>query len=1300
MSIKNLILELTNCLLPNFNTQEIAKKLTQFQDEITVQLFEHLETPEIISSLEEIWSAIFSIYAQSQTSIRIVVSKVCGAFLFKLTSFFPDELEVSLVHSIKKTTPSVHSKSGILIFASLEYILHYTSPPFIRSIVRTTPIIELITDNEVLNSEHISDLMENFPIKDSSWFESLLKEFSSKISQTQNSRMIIKVIAAIILHSPNDLFKIFLSIFPLNPFNISIISYVLHNSKQPIDQSKIDFSATISYCLTNIDKEDQSTSFYDNCLQILSVINNLNIEIDPNDQNCLVFTWKLIDASDDHNVLKELQQSIHYLHLIKRPTFFSLPIPETLLKIDQHDSFLMFSTKCNTLGKYSSLFPKKEYFELFLSYINRPYDNFVSSALGGLSKCINQFIQIYGEGLYREIILTHPHSWFHASDILKLIKSTNISNLSKFTARVVTSTLISFCFDKNEKLAGESLEFLPSIITMDSYEYAISCLLQHLKTFDDFIIERFLQALNLLLEKFPLSSQTDWVLHFLVEYISFSSFLGNEVALAFQVFTNAKFSSKIIIDLARIIFHSGYEFISGKEWGFNNLHNISNISIFDVNIHVKEWMKNHLFDLLTEPVPNNLILKAPLTYLFSLPIHSKDDSINEIDLTVQEILEIVDHFFFLYPVECTDYFVSRYLTFPTDIFYSFFGTIDEKLKFISDPLIQAKWMKIALSIPDYQETETIFENIKAFFIVIALDHFQNSKLENSEIDAIFAEYIAKNYKSEFFIVQSKFSELSNVSKISLINSLKNIGPTAIQFLLKAFPEISSYPTSNSIQQELTQNQNTINFQQDLITKSFSLNSNSQTFTIEQAIQTENLYFIKEAILKEQCSDIFMKIRGIPDNLAEKISNILSELNLDVIPLTKVSTYLRSPWRSLALSTISKHFSEFFHQTFNEHLKKSEILDLCSSIVQNGNYKNIIDYGLSEFPKINSLKRSFVILRLLSVAIESHVSSNKNTKDILLSIMNNFNQENEIDLYELGRLIYFSSEHIDIPISILAQLRNPIFLNILPCRLVLVHSNGTTKEDDIYIYNKLMSGHPSLKMKGMLFLEDGCDDEKNLKCLIESDFLMPIIGQFNAEILWKMSQTCKSQVLRSVCSQRLQSAAGISFNSPAFTLACRHIDNLSMNAVDQILQVTDSIDCFDIAIHSINSFLRKISYEDQNLVLMDKALLWLSAHPYSHYQTHCLNQWSHLLHNILGPQTQLSILCCQFLPRIQQFYAILCEIAVTIKEIRDSKDNSVAEYLSMAKEMIQNPEQQQALANLMNEGQEEETVRNYIKDFSL
>ncbi|OHT13931.1 hypothetical protein TRFO_15829 [Tritrichomonas foetus] len=723
--MKAIVRRLVEGTSPDKSPHDITASLSLFQQEINIHKLYSAEEDQIDLLLKTIWTQLLTCSASQNVSVRVAAYTATSNFLLKLMPYYP--LKMRTTFSDVAIQFSGESQNSLLLIASFAFISHFISPANVDDFLSATPIFHHFITNECISSDHLSNIIHNLDSHLSNdWFKNLLLAFIN-LNNHNPSRHITKAVSALIQKNPDVLMKEIL-IYDNNwsPAQLSLISYVMTSVNFDLDT--LDLLKTEVAAFECLKKEGSSMTEIDDALAILSLKSKsfkINVkkveegfEIDLENYGKIIF--------NDEKAMK-------------RASFYMLPLPKEYLIPKENDSPTIIGTKFKTIGNlikdFNQIIDVETEIDLFDSYCTSEYNDTVSSCLQCLAICVNTLIMNCKthklSRLLRRVLFNKTTSWFHAFDILRVIRSIKpefiplVFGESGFKS--VIQLVTGFCMHMNDDLSRCSFDTITELTSKETFREVTEYVSQNIDFFNAFSIQKNLLILGRLISKHYKEDRSHlfWLFNAVLESIDYHLYDVDVMTSIFHFFSffnlstipiniitplmkiaTAIYSSTILVWAKNETYVPRDDEIKGKYFEIIRKHlSKKRIEIIQANSYDYRLHFVHLYSVM------NFLLSLPLSLFLT-----------------SNTVNLFKYCFKLFPLECSRYLVQRIQSFNENDRLQIINDSYIYLEAVSDVTVHAIWCQILLQL-NYKNTKSkLVSNI--FKLMIKEASYFAEKYEN------------------------------------------------------------------------------------------------------------------------------------------------------------------------------------------------------------------------------------------------------------------------------------------------------------------------------------------------------------------------------------------------------------------------------------------------------------------------------------------------------------------------------------------------------------------------------------------
>lgn len=234
-------------------------------------------------------------------------------------------------------------------------------------------------------------------------------------------------------------------------------------------------------------------------------------------ETCDISTSKSFDNLSDSIPLPEMiehieppapeTQTFDYTQFLSIPLFFSLPLPYDMIlpKDDDSSSILTakFKSIANRFDDPNDICDVSSIIEMLFHRCAYEYNDLVSAVLQCLEICVNTFIQNAKTRLLthllRRILFVKPVSWYHAQDILRVIRKINRKSIpilfGPTGTKDIFKVIIGFAMNPNDQLSQSSQECIIDMVDNTNFHDAVNVVLEDIDLFSPISVRKHLHIL-------------------------------------------------------------------------------------------------------------------------------------------------------------------------------------------------------------------------------------------------------------------------------------------------------------------------------------------------------------------------------------------------------------------------------------------------------------------------------------------------------------------------------------------------------------------------------------------------------------------------------------------------------------------------------------------------------------------------------------------------------------------------------------------------------------------------------------
>lgn len=465
--------------------------------------------------------------------------------------------------------------------------------------------------------------------------------------------------------------------------------------------------------------------------------------------------------------LREKESAVLSVSLFKgTPGFYLLPLPmKPFLVPDKNDSASVLVAKMTNIALQISdeneIQDIEEKIKFLDQYSQGGYDNVVSACLQSLTLCVNSLIMNTTSSvlpqMLRRLLFANTVSWFHASDILRVVQAIRVDLIpmlfGKNSLKELLELLLGFAMNPNSQLRGESRKVIHDMVTKDNVDSVIQIVIANIDYYLPMSLQVHLGILTDVMRRFKDTrlDMINFVSHLIFEV---SDFYADDIytmssILEFMSLIDLKAHevSEIVplLNFATPIVRAGISFLTGwtcrSEWlpyyeMISRFVTSNSVEIISEGAHVYRERYRCIY--------------AAVVFLLALPK-------NLVDMRVHQ--EICERLYRFFPDEITDYLLYKQKRIQAKKRIKMIDRHISKLDFVKSSSVHAKWCEIFVRNSESLMTPELSRCIEKL-LRTALWYMDNpSKASVGEL-VQFAQFIVEKDRANYKVVLKMVYSLS------------------------------------------------------------------------------------------------------------------------------------------------------------------------------------------------------------------------------------------------------------------------------------------------------------------------------------------------------------------------------------------------------------------------------------------------------------------------------------------------------------------------------------------------------------
>ncbi|OHT04979.1 hypothetical protein TRFO_27427 [Tritrichomonas foetus] len=809
-------------LNPSTSNNDVNKILYNFQHQVNAFVFTRYKIVDVPEIFRNIWKLLLTTAGNQSSTTRLASYRATGAFLTRVTPYYPAIIHESFSDVTMLVTIDV--KSSAIIASSFAFISTYIAAPSLPKFLNSTPVFHHFSSNDPAFSEHLAVIISNLGHLGTEWLKNLLHFFLERIEESQ-SRYLIRAVSAIIGHDPKLYIQLILEWMENKSKNfINLFSFLIAGHQKEIVDIDLFPVAKSSALLIGEGKANFTDT--DSAFQILSTHSNyFNVNVHDNNDGTINIAVHQTKPSNRHcpntdtpnnngdesNEVVEIKFEIS--KVLQRPSFYMMKLPMDYLRPKEDDSVLVLGAKFKSLAAYSE-FNTTDVFNIYEPYFLQNYNETVSTVIQGTALCINRFLtEIPPErlaGPLRKVLFAKTVSWYHSFDILRVIKEVNprlfISKLGRNFFVELLKCLIDFCFCENDSLSSQSITVLTNLTTKANFDIVIQTVVEKSEFFDPLLLRRAVLTVCSIIQKVFDNFRNFYDIQASFTPLKASKSEQNNSAIS-NVWSQSNlcgFLNVVNEDKNDTLLNSSMlkmfaeNLVEAAPIYMENLTVISEIlKFFSIYYYEKEKLNDIInaalcIAMASVEVISGQEVKYPFTvtdFQFYRAIVEQDifnrnsDIITEANNDYKAIItplrnalmcvfkytSVDDGIFIsnishqLFPVECSRYYYQKWNSVSDSQRDKILKNIHNFLSFVSDERVHIEWCKICLKVEDVDIDER-YKKVLDFLKDMAIYYLNNTVGTDPQIAAAYIRYLINiKYEGNMEIILKYLKNIQNIS---------------------------------------------------------------------------------------------------------------------------------------------------------------------------------------------------------------------------------------------------------------------------------------------------------------------------------------------------------------------------------------------------------------------------------------------------------------------------------------------------------------------------------------------------------
>jgi hypothetical protein len=170
--MESLIREIDRALAED-NPRETTQILLRIRDKVNWQLLRQDPPDSQDSSFQKLWRFLLFSASHPDTNVRLSAYRTTGAFLLKVTPYYPAALQSTFADFATASTIDDIRSSGV-IASAFAFILNFKAPPFLHDFVLEVPVFHHFSNSDPVFSAHLAPIIHHLGRLGMDWMQTLL----------------------------------------------------------------------------------------------------------------------------------------------------------------------------------------------------------------------------------------------------------------------------------------------------------------------------------------------------------------------------------------------------------------------------------------------------------------------------------------------------------------------------------------------------------------------------------------------------------------------------------------------------------------------------------------------------------------------------------------------------------------------------------------------------------------------------------------------------------------------------------------------------------------------------------------------------------------------------------------------------------------------------------------------------------------------------------------------------------------------------------------------------------------------
>lgn len=422
---------------------DLSKFLISSQTKLTRNILNG-ETPE---SIFQFISTIFSFFAKQirkeVPAVQTLMRRTACIFVMKMYPYFPDTL-IAVLKSTMSDKDNIDPKSAALLIQVFTLIAETIDEFYLTEFLSELEAFPFLTQKDPVVFELVPELLPRLKNLGIEWHSQLLRAFLSSGIENSQYRAILAIIES---------FPSLVSILFENSPDLMLLAFIVSSL-----DIKLENDSLVEELMIGL-RGLKSVGEIDTYLELLR---SCGAKAEVEDTK-VIFKYKSFECDVSLEIAED------------HASFYRFDLPVEKLRPRSGDNVILLTSKFATLSRKTT--DIQEVFHVFDEFLSVKYNENTTACLQYVPEIINRFGEIVSIAAFRrflkKIVFCPVNSWFHAVDILTILRSLDLKHLPLLGGlTIVLERLFEFKMSSysNESVTNSVICAIVALTTKDNCE--------------------------------------------------------------------------------------------------------------------------------------------------------------------------------------------------------------------------------------------------------------------------------------------------------------------------------------------------------------------------------------------------------------------------------------------------------------------------------------------------------------------------------------------------------------------------------------------------------------------------------------------------------------------------------------------------------------------------------------------------------------------------------------------------------------------------------------------------------------